>query len=301
MKKSTKVLLILLGCVIVAAGILIMIYRDQIFASPTPDPQDNTDATTTSEQTEAGVDPDQKATNKAVSVGDCKWDESDSSNYAQPLTDSGFQINLVCKNAEEVNAAPLNSDNTFSLTFDYSFTFTRSCNEYIRQPLMYWGGGDSPERLDQISVPNFDDPLKKSATISGKITHTFKMEQSYAFFYELPIWAAVPIWTRRLGVNQEQDHMYSNGCRITRMPNEEETKGEEIAVSDDKGVTGSSESECEKTCKKEQKCGGEGINIKKVADPICNGFCAMSCYMMDMVAGFFNFSFGILHKAVGLS
>lgn len=292
MKKSTKILLILLGCVVVVAAILIIIFRNQIFASPTPEPQDKTDATTTSDQTEAGVDPNRPADDKPVGVGECKWEDAEG-DPNQPIVDSGLNISLTCKNVDEVNAAKLNEDGTYSLTFDYSFTFTKSCNEYIKDPMIYWNLSNETERLDEVSVYPFDHVLKTTTKKSGKITHTFKMGERYGIYYGLPIWASIPIWSN-LGVDKMQQEMYSNGCYVRRMPNPEDTTGTDISVSDDKGITGSNTSACEDECTTRQKC-------RSIADPICNGFCSMSCAIMDMVAGLFNFSFGLLHKAVGLS
>lgn len=305
MKKSTKVLLILLGCVVVAAGILIMIYRDQIFAqtttTPIPDPTDNT---STSEQTEAyqkkeSEDKDVTGSlDKNAAVGPCEWQFDDGGDTA----DSGLKMHVGCKNPDEVNAAPLNG-NTFSLTFDFSFTFTKACNEYISKPLIFFKDGDQQVRMDKIAktTPSLTKDLElkengDSKTWTGTFKRSFVMEERYLVYFELPVWAS------RVGINDLQKKMYSNACYLRRMPNPEDTKGKEIAVSDDKGVTGSLESECKKECAERQDCGDGAFGVGgNITDPICNGFCSMSCAIMDMVAGLFNFSFGILHKAVGLS
>lgn len=64
----------------------------------------------------------------------------------------------------------------------------------------------------------------------------------------------------------------------------------------------------------QQATGGEGIQGCKIAcaekqdcgpiellDPICNGFCSFNCYILQLIAGLFNWAFSFLSNAIGLS
>lgn len=289
MKKSTKVLLILLGCIVVVAGILIVIFRSQIFAQ-----------TTTTTDTKNNTSTKTAATEMPANVGKCQTG-------MENAIDSGFKVSVDCKTADEVNAAPLSGDK-YTLSINYSIEFTKACKEYIIDPRFYENPGSS------IDLPDADNRINgkdgETTKINGTIDHTFTVDEKYGYFVDLPIqreesirkWIPTPpfyIWVPLPDVSEGD--IQSNVCTIKRATNPEESEGEEIVSNvDDKAVTGGSTIEaCKQKCGEAQKCGKVLKGL--IDDPICNGFCSMSCYLLEMMAGLFNTAFGLLNSAVGLS
>ncbi len=60
---------------------------------------------------------------------------------------------------------------------------------------------------------------------------------------------------------------------------------------------GAAEGDCTEQCYTMQDC-KEG---NWIVEPICKAFCNMNCFILDVIAGFFNTAFELLQSAVGIS
>ena len=268
MHKSTKILLIIFGVVLVVGLIFIVLSATGILAEPaTPPPQDTSAPTTIPSQTKSDVIPN-----------------DDQSTWKSNQVDSGGKFGMACVTADQINKAAI-ENGAYTLNINWIINFKSKDDEFIHSTFFYLVNDTDGGTVEQEQVPEASLPKSVFPNLSGTVAIKLKLNTKYHYAM------ASRIRSRR---NTDEGWIWTNQCQAFSSENPAETVGGSTDVKAGYVDTpAGGPDECNQQCIKIQDC--------PWYDPICKGFCSFGCFLLDMVAGFFNLAFKYLQGAVGIS
>jgi hypothetical protein len=270
MPKSTKILMITLVIFTVVGIILAVLNSEGLLAQTPPGPGE----------------PQQNTVSDNIIYNVKTYEKKPESEWKAGRVDSGITLSLECAAEEQINNAQINN-NQYSLTIHWKVEIDPADTEHTSAADIEWQTApvvDNPPKTDINGQIMYG---QNGASGEGIVTHTFELGKTYAYKIKLTI--------KRMDGHLE-GYPDSNTCGVRKTENPEETIGDEIGTGSrgSVGGGGSGIQECKEKCAHDQGCG-------HVMDPICNGFCSFNCYILQLMADLFNWSFGFLTNAVGIS
>jgi hypothetical protein len=271
MPKSTKIMMIILVVFTIGGIILATINSQDLLSQTIPKPQE----------------PNDPELNTKI------YEKKPQSVWKDGVVDSGATLSLECKTQDEIKNIPV-SNNKYTLKIRWKIAFDEADQESIKEAYIEWQIPPLPTPPEKSPRTNILDQIYYSRTGvsgSGTVSHTFEADKQY-FSYQIILQIEK---MKSISSYKYEGYLDSNVCGIRKTDNPDEASGGEIGTGSGGNVGGGSAiQDCKDQCADAQGCG-------HVVDPICNGFCSFNCYILQMMADLFNWSFGFLTNAVGLS